>query len=79
MNQPEILSFHRSYKRNYTPEQLLGEIKNLIGSGEYEDFMFVAEGWNGNRSIRIGSTDKDLRAGDLLYLNELIKADIMEL
>lgn len=73
----EIMSMHRSYNRNYDPDELLGEIKNLIRSGDYEDYMFVAAGRK--RSIRIGSTDKDLRVGDLLFLNQLIKDDIMGL
>jgi len=75
----QVISLHRSFSRNYSPKELLGEITNLIQSGHYEDFMFVAEGIDGFRSIRIGSKDKDLRIGDLLVLNELIKQDIMEM
>jgi len=73
------ISRHRIFKRNYTPSEILGEIKTLIQSGEYKDFMFIANGGNGGRSIRIGSTDRDLRVGDLLFLNELIKEDILDL
>ena len=72
---PVIISEYKMFCRNYTPEELLSEITNLISSGEYEDFMFVAAG--DIRSVRIGSKNKDLRVGDLLYLNQLIKEDIM--
>ncbi len=71
----EAISSYRTFTRNYTPEQLLGEIKTLIESERYDDFMFVAAGKE--RSIRIGSTERNLRVGDLLFLNELIKEDIM--
>ena len=73
-----IISTHRMFCRNYTPGELLGEITNLIHSGEYEDFMFVAASCSGMNSIRIGSNDRDLRVGDLLLLNELIKEQIMD-
>ena len=75
MNKPIVISKHRMFHRNYTPSELLGEITNLINSGDYEDFFFVASGEM--RSVRIGSKNRDLRIGDLLYLIELIKADII--
>ena len=71
------ISHHRGFARNYTPEELLGEIINLIKSDDFEDFMFIAGGAKGMRSIRIGSSDRDLRVGDLLLLNEYIKEDIL--
>lgn len=73
----EIISKYRLFKRNYTPEELLGEITNLIKYGGYEDFMFVAAGDDGLRSTRIGSSDRNLRIGDLLHLLEFIKSDIL--
>lgn len=73
----EVLSHHRGFARNYTPEELMGEIINLVNSDDFEDFMFVAGGAKGMRSIRIGSKDRDLRIGDLLLLNEFIKEDIL--
>jgi len=76
---PILLSSHRIFVRNYSPAELLGEITNIIQSGDYEDFMFIAVGDNGSRAIRIGSKDRGLRIGDLLYLNQLIKENIMEI
>ena len=73
----EIISHHRGFARNYTPEELLGEIINLIKSGDFEDYMFIAGGAKGMRSIRIGSSDRDLRIGDLLLLNKYIEEDIL--
>ena len=74
---PLAISLHRAFSRNYTPEELLGEIQTLISSGDYEDFMFVADGKE-SRLVRIGSTDRNLRIGDLLLLNQFIKEDILE-
>lgn len=83
MNEPipieRVVSIHRGFKRNYTPEELLGEIANLIKSGRYEDFMFAAGAADGFRSVRIGSTDRDLRIGDLLLMNEFIKQEILDM
>jgi hypothetical protein len=74
----EVLSHHRGFARNYTPEELMGEIINLVNSDDYEDFMFVAAGEKGLRSIRIGSRDRDLRKGDLLLLNKYVEEAILE-
>jgi hypothetical protein len=73
----EVLSHHRGFSRNYTPEELMGEIINLVNSDDFEDFMFIAGGEKGMRSIRIGSRDRDLRIGDLLLLNKYIEEDIL--
>ena len=74
----EPISIYRHFNRNYKPEELLAELKNLINSGRYEDYILIAIG-NGGRSTRIASTDNDLRCGDLFYMLELAKNDIMDL
>jgi len=73
------MSHHRNFVRNYSREEFLGEVSNILRDDNYKDFMFVGLGGDGTRSIRIGSEDRDLRIGDLLYLNEIIKEDIMRL
>jgi len=70
------ISSYRIFKRSYLPNELLGEITTLINSDDYCDYVFIA---NGNiRSVRIGSEDSSIRYGDVLYLLELAKLDIME-
>lgn len=64
---PIILSRYRRFNRNYKRKELLGEIINLMGSNGYEDFMFIASGKDG-RSVRVGSDDRELRYGDLIWL-----------
>jgi len=73
---PVVLSHHRLYKRNYSPNELLGEIANIVKSEDFEDFMFVAAK-GVRRSVRIGSFDGDLRMGDLLMLTKFLEMDIV--
>jgi len=77
-NENIILSRHRTFHRNYTPVEFLGEVKNLTSSEDYDDFLVVAIG-SGGLSIRIGSRDRELRYGDLIYMLEKAKLDILEL
>jgi hypothetical protein len=72
---PEVLSHYRLFNRNYTKEELLGEIKNLLEEDGYEDFLFIASGPKGFCS-RIGSEDQNLRNGDILYLLKCIEKDV---
>jgi hypothetical protein len=74
----EPISNHRIFARNYNAEEMVGEVRNLIGTGKYQDFIFVAAG-EGGRSVRIGSIDNDLRIGDLLYLIELARQDVLRI
>ena len=74
----ESISNYRKFSRNLNPREMLGEITNLINADEYEDFIFIADGEK-RRCVRIGSHDADLRIGDLLYLLEVAKADLMKL
>jgi hypothetical protein len=73
----EAISNYRTFNRNLDPKQMLGEIMTLIESEEYQDFIFIAAG-KIRRSLRIGSTDNDLRIGDLLFLLEMAKQEILE-
>lgn len=72
---PEVLSHYRMFNRNYTREELLGEIKNLLEEEGYEDYLFIASGSKGFCS-RIGSDTQDLRNGDILWLLKCIEKDV---
>jgi hypothetical protein len=72
---PEVLSHYRMFNRNYSREELLGEIKNLLNEDGYEDFMFLASGPKGFCS-RVGSDDQDLRNGDILWLLKCFEKDV---
>jgi len=72
------ISSYRSFNRSYKPDELLGEIKNLISCDGYEDFIFIAGG-NSGRAMRFSSRDMELRYGDVLLLLELCKDDLKEL
>jgi len=77
MSDITVISHHRTFVRNYSREELLGEINNIMRDSSYKDFMFVAVSDEGDRAIRIGSEDRSLRVGDLLFLNQVMKDDIM--
>lgn len=74
--EPAIISQYRIFHENYSRKQMLGEIVNLLGSNGYEDFLFIAAGPEGT-ATRIGSDDKDLRWGDLVWMIEKAKAKLL--
>ena len=73
----DVISHHRLFNRNLKRAELIGEIKNLVEEERYEDFIFIAEGSNG-RAVRIGSDDLDLRYGDLIWMLDGAKKDVLE-
>ena len=66
-NKPAIMSRYRMFNRNYSREEFLGEVKNLVSEEGFEDFLIVATGRAGT-ATRIGSDDKDLRYGDIIWM-----------
>jgi len=74
--EPAIISRYRIFNKNYSRKQMLGEVINLLGSNGYEDFLFIASGPEGT-ATRIGSDDKDLRWGDLLWMVEKAKGKLL--
>jgi hypothetical protein len=79
-NKPKIeaISQHRGFARNYLPKEFAGEVRSLVECGDYEDFMLIATG-DGGRVTRVGSSDGDLRYGDLFYMLEMAKQDLLEI
>ena len=74
----EVISRHRMLHRNYTPEEMAAEVSLLVKREEFVEFVFIASG-PGIRATRMGSSDGDLRTGDVFVLLRLIEDDLLEL